>query len=246
ASFFNNTTQGAMDGNIKDTPPIITVPRMEDQPHYITVYNMLGEARRRVDGRKQTARADFTKWFKTANATQVLARVPTDGLYLHAALSEGQGNKVDVVVTGKPATLTLAGDVTWDNGTVAAKALKTKAGMNLQLPDVGDFDSKQAFSFGAWVKAPFPRQFGPGFARMDEGNDYRGWDLWLENGQFGSHIVHRWPMDAIKVVTQTRIKANQWYHVFITYDGSSKADGLKIYLNGELQAQRSVTADGLK
>jgi mono/diheme cytochrome c family protein len=253
ASFFNNTTQGAMDGNIKDTPPTITVPRMEDQPHYITLYNLLGEARRRVDERKQSARADFTKWFKSASAEQVLARIPTDGLHLHAPLSEGKGNKVEVVVAGVgaglragPRTLTLPGDVTWDNGTIAAKALKVKAGVNLRLPDVGDFDNKQAFSFGAWVKFPFPRQIGPVFSRMDEGSDYRGWDLWLENGQFGTHIVHRWPMDAIKVVSQTRAKANQWNHVFITYDGSSKADGVKIYLNGELQALRTVTADGLK
>ncbi len=26
AAFFNNTTQAAMDGNIKDTPPIVAVP----------------------------------------------------------------------------------------------------------------------------------------------------------------------------------------------------------------------------
>src|SRR5262249_3884565 len=154
ASFFNNTTQGAMDGNIKDTPPVITVPRPEDQPHYITLFNMLGEARRRVDGRKQSARADFTKWFKTANTAEVLARVPADGLHLHAPLSEGQGDKVNVVAAGKPASLTVAG-ASWDNGTVAAKALKTKAGMDLRLPEVGDFDSKQAFSYGAWVKVPF-------------------------------------------------------------------------------------------
>ena len=30
AAFFNNTTQGAMDGNVKDTPPIIAVPLEQD------------------------------------------------------------------------------------------------------------------------------------------------------------------------------------------------------------------------
>src|SRR5207245_11488149 len=34
AAFFNNTTQGAMDGNIPNTPPTIIVPRMEDPPHW--------------------------------------------------------------------------------------------------------------------------------------------------------------------------------------------------------------------
>ena len=31
SAFFNNTTQPAMDGNVKDTPPVIVVPRMEDR-----------------------------------------------------------------------------------------------------------------------------------------------------------------------------------------------------------------------
>ena len=32
SAFFNNTTQGAMDGNIPNTPPVIFVPRTEDRP----------------------------------------------------------------------------------------------------------------------------------------------------------------------------------------------------------------------
>ena len=37
AAFFNNTTQAAMDGNIKDTPPVLVVPRTEDRPRWQTV-----------------------------------------------------------------------------------------------------------------------------------------------------------------------------------------------------------------
>src|SRR5271154_5007044 len=32
SAFFNNTSQAAMDGNIKDTPPVITLPTAEDRP----------------------------------------------------------------------------------------------------------------------------------------------------------------------------------------------------------------------
>ncbi len=34
AAFFNNTTQPAMDGNIKDTPPVATVPKPEDRARF--------------------------------------------------------------------------------------------------------------------------------------------------------------------------------------------------------------------
>src|SRR5262249_24095371 len=45
--------------------------------------------------------------------------------------------------------------------------------------------------------------------------------------------------------TQSQLKPNQWHHLFVTYDGSGKAAGLKIYVNGVPQAT-TVQADSLK
>src|SRR5262249_10097760 len=80
SAFFNNTTQGAMDGNIKDTPPIITVPRLEDRPRWEVVAKDLADARQQVEARKKTARADYDKWATAAKAKDVLAQIPNDGL----------------------------------------------------------------------------------------------------------------------------------------------------------------------
>src|SRR5437899_10440266 len=61
AAFFNNTTQGAMDGNIKDTPHVLSVPRREDRAHWQTLTKEVAGARKQVEDRKQAARADFDK-----------------------------------------------------------------------------------------------------------------------------------------------------------------------------------------
>src|SRR5262249_37521352 len=37
-----------------------------------------------------------------------------------------------------------------------------------------------------------------------------------------------------------------WNHVFITYDGSGKVGGVRIYVNGVPQENRLITADNLK
>ena len=34
SAFFNNTTQAAMDGNIKDTPPVVVVPQQQDRARW--------------------------------------------------------------------------------------------------------------------------------------------------------------------------------------------------------------------
>ena len=57
---------------------------------------------------------------------------------------------------------------------------------------------------------------------MDDGKAYRGWDLWIEGDRVGTHIVNKWPDDALKVVDQSRCSRTQWYHVFVTYDGSAR------------------------
>ena len=62
------------------------------------------------------------------------------------------------------------------------------------------------------------------FARMDDQHDYRGWDLWLEGGgKPGTHIINKWPDNALKVIANKAIEPNRWTYVCVTYDGSSQS-----------------------
>jgi hypothetical protein len=67
----------------------------------------------------------------------------------------------------------------------------------------------------------------------------------MQNGRVGAHIINKWPQDALKVVSKRPLKAGQWSHVFVTYDGSGKAVGVKVYVNGAPQ-ETDVEADRLK
>ncbi|MGP0065867.1 MAG: DUF1553 domain-containing protein [Isosphaeraceae bacterium] len=114
-----------------------------------------------------------------------------------------------------------------------------------EAADSGDFEKDHPFSFGAWVKLPKPGMTGSAIARMDNNNGYRGWDLWLEGNRVATHIVHTWPDDALKVVARGQVKPGVWTHLLVTYDGSARAAGVKIYINGEPQPT-DVAADALK
>ena len=83
---------------------------------------------------------------------------------------------------------------------------------------------------------PSAGQVGSILARMDDRQNYRGWDIWLENGRVATHLVHQWPGNAVKVVTREAVTPNVWTHLFVTYDGSSHASGFRIYVNGEPQS----------
>jgi hypothetical protein len=245
AAFFNNTTQGAMDGNIRDTPPIILVPKPEDRARWDALGKELAEARQKEEARKKSARADFDRWLTTAKGDAINATLPSEGLRFHAPLGEGTGQAVNVTADGKPQALKLEAGYGWDAGHVAAKALKSQPGAATEIADVGDLEKDKGFSYGAWVKLTKRVPGGAIFARMDDQHDFRGWDLWVQNERVGTHIIHKWQDDALKVVSKNPLKLNEWSHVFVTYDGSGKAAGTKVYINGVPQ-ETTVEADALK
>jgi hypothetical protein len=60
-AFFNNTTQPAMDGNQKDTPPVVALPPEEHQGEW----NAIQETRSRLRDRLASIEIDAAKWWPT-------------------------------------------------------------------------------------------------------------------------------------------------------------------------------------
>jgi hypothetical protein len=243
AAFFNNTTQGAMDGNIKNTPPVIPVPRPEDRGRLEVLQRELEATRKLAETRKGEARPAFEKWLASVKPEDVGGLPPTEGLVFHAPLIEGNA-KVTVNVGQTPRTVNIKGN--WIADRNAGKALNVTNATQLALADVGDFDHPNGFSYGVWIRPGAANLGGAVFGRMDEGNEFRGWDLWLEGGRIGAHIINKWQTDAVKVVAKKPLKVNAWQHVFITYDGSGRAAGMKIFIDGVEQKDREIQADNLK
>jgi hypothetical protein len=257
SAFFNNTTQAAMDGNVSNTPPVVFVPSRDDRPRWDALAKEMGDIRTRLEARKMAARGNFEHWLTSAKPAQVTRLIPTDGLQLHAPLSEGKDKAVSISVGGqplartpadkefltgqtihltvdsKPRSVTLGSGYAWSKGKIAPQAFTVKAaGDAIQVADAGDFEKDQGFSAGAWIKLARNNQTGAVVARMDNTNNYRGWDLWIENNRLAMHIINKWQDNALKVNTRTPIPRGQWAHVFATYDGSGKAAGVKLYVNG--------------
>jgi hypothetical protein len=235
SAFFNNSTQGALDGNIRDTPPILFVPARADRPRWDKLSREIKELQAKIEARKQAARPDFDQWLAGATADQVAEQVPSQGLGLHAVLSAGAGKDVSLVVGGKPRTVKLESGFDWVEGKIAPKAFAVKPGQTLAVAEAGDFEKHQGFAVGTWVKVPRRGTSGAVAARMDNTKDFRGWDLWFDRDRIGTHIIHKWPDDALRVISKNPLQPGQWYHVLVSYDGTGKAAGVRIYINGVAQ-----------
>lgn len=73
---------------------------------------------------------------------------------------------------------------------------------------------------------------------------YNGFELLLEDGKLRWMAAREWPGCCIAVRTKDVIPLNEWTHVCVTYDGTSRAAGLKIYLNGS-EAPVEIVRDQL-
>jgi len=73
---------------------------------------------------------------------------------------------------------------------------------------------------------------------------YKGYSLRLAHNKLQFIIAHSYPQNAIQVSTLAPVPAKTWTKVTVTYDGSSKAAGAKIYVNGE-PAKTAVDVDNL-
>lgn len=236
SAFFNNTTQNAMDGNIKDTPPVLAVPLENDRERWKTIKDEIETAKKQVEARKQSSRPEFEAWLKGAETGKIAATIPNDGLKFHFPLSEGQGKEAQATLDGKALRLTATADPGWGEGQVAAKAFQRKGGSTYVLPQAGDFERDQGFTAAAWVKLDPSVSGGALIGRMDESNDYRGWDMWVENNRVGTHIIHKWQDDALKVVTRDALTPGKWHHVCVTYDGGSKLESIRVYIDGTVRS----------
>ncbi|MCW0217714.1 MAG: DUF1553 domain-containing protein, partial [Prosthecobacter sp.] len=72
----------------------------------------------------------------------------------------------------------------------------------------------------------------------------RGYELLIEEGKLKWSLIHFWPGDAISIRAKENLPLNEWVQVVVTNDGSSRANGLRLYVNGQL-AEVEVIRDHL-
>jgi hypothetical protein len=82
-------------------------------------------------------------------------------------------------------------------------------------------------------------------SKSDTTQQDRGWEIWYSKGKISIDLINAWPKNAIRVSTATPLMGKgSWYHVFFTYDGSGKAAGVKLYINGDSVAT-TIESDAL-
>ncbi|MDW3647403.1 MAG: DUF1553 domain-containing protein [Bacteroidia bacterium] len=126
------------------------------------------------------------------------------------------------------------------------KGLKLSGENGLSFKDLGVFSRSDPFSLSIWVKAEEELDRAVIVHRtqavLDAGS--RGYELMIDQGKISLALTHMWPHNEIRKLSKKAFPINEWVHLTMTYDGSSQARGLSLFINGE-KTEMDIIKDNL-
>jgi hypothetical protein len=225
-AFFRNTSMRAMDGNNAEHPPNVFVPLPEDRSRWSELEKEIALLEKQAADRRTNARGDFETWL--ANASVAPSREIDSTLSIHLPLADAEG-PIRGTVDGQPRE--------WDAKLPLIDAPLGKAPLvndtSIDLGDIGSFSRSDRVSYGGFIRIE-GRPTGAVVARMTSGDSHRGWDLFLDGGRPGSHVIDSWDKAANKTTVGKPLERGKWQHVMVTFDGSiSGHQAHAIYIDGK-------------
>ena len=237
-AFFNNTAEKAWDDNVAESPPVLRIPADEKKSEMDVAVAKRSEYGTKF-GQIRTVSANRLKeWLGKGNKPSAVAN---DAIDLHLRFDEGKGDIIhNTAPNAKTATYTAeTNPLSWGEFVWFWPSARFATSTDMQLPDQGDFELNQPFSLSFWSMLRISTSNattgnGSLISRMgnDKRNGHRGWDVYVEGDKLAVHMINHWPENAIRVETPG-VPRGQWFHVGVSYDGSGKAEGVKIFLNGK-------------
>ena len=244
AAFFNNTTQAAKDGNALDTPPVVTVPAVEDRPRFAAVERDLRAAKGAIAARKEAARPEFAEWIQKADEGVIARSLPQDPPQTQLAFAEGAGATTRARIGGVDLDLPLDPKANWNTRPDGAAAIVLD-GKTVAAEGAGDFEHDQPFTVSFWIRPPASDGSYVVLGRVDESQDRRGWEVSVNNRKVVLTMAHAWPGEVLRVNAPEKLTADAWTFVAVSYDGSGKPDGVAFHYEGMPRQKAAVETNAL-
>lgn len=228
SAFFNSIDESGMYNETAKVPtPSLLLPTAEQEAALAEAKNGIAAAEAELQRQMVEAEARFDAWLASA--------------------SEGESASMPLLKESFEGEL----------AEVAAESFEPKAGAKAthleRVPGVqgqgvrfdGDFaawfddklraDRGDEFSFDFWLRDTRRNPQPVVVLQKTHGTDvgFNGFDVMLAGGHLEARLYRVWPGNGIGVRALEPIEKDEWQHVTVTYDGSSRAGGLRLYFAGK-------------
>lgn len=240
-AYFNQAADPGRQTRNGNQAPVVDLHDDQKLREAETLREQVDEQKAALEQLEADAEPAYQAWLQEASSSPDPIPAPADAL-LHATLDELEGaSAADTADDDRLGTV--HGTAAWVDGR-AGGGFRSDGANWIDFGDVAAFRRTDAFSYGCWIR-PAGEAHGAPIARMKVADAYRGWDLHCSSGHVEVHIIHVWPNNAIKVRTKQKVlKPDAWQHIFVMYDGSGRASGVTIHVDGTKQ-EWNTEQDGL-
>ena len=229
AAFFNNTTALAMDRDIENPYPFLSLPT-DAQQKKLNELNLQKNEIYKNFLKPNPEDPKFIKWLKQARENRPdkpgradIEVIPSD----EKILFKVRGNEVKETIS---------------KNSVLDNTLVFNGKNYIDTPVSLPVDSSDKFSISCWIKLT-SQSNSTILTNMDSDNYHRGWKLMTKNNRIMFTLSSIHPGSQFSLLTEKALPENEWFHVCVTYDSFPDSIGLNIYVNGEHQIAREIFND---
>ena len=125
------------------------------------------------------------------------------------------------------------------------QAVKLGSGKYVMEGDNSRFERSDPFTVSFWVRTEDMQPDALILYNSNSKNQgMRGWEARLDSNRLVVKLSHAYPYQSVALRTASPIDSAEWHHFVWSYDGSSRAAGMRLYRNGEA-AETEVLRDHL-
>ncbi len=239
SAFFNQMTELGMTGDDGNFGPQLLMTDEEDEEKIAEIKSML--TRHEAQLKKISNQVQVSK--NTVPAPGSVSGIAIYHPFERATKDEEGRSVIDGISDSKSRK-----QVVFEVGKFGNAVRLTGEYDEISLGGIGTYEAYEAFSGGAWINTSKRKKDHLQTILGNTGqknNFWRGWDFELKStNQVALRLIHSLPDNYIEVTTLDSVRLNEWTHIMFTYDGSMKAKGVKLYINGQ-EAETEVVFDDL-
>ncbi len=228
-AFFNNNKELGMTADDGDFGPLMFISSEEEDKNIANINS-------KIDSLEQSIRPKKKEFANNIDFKKSDLFKPTKSVLHHSF--EKTAKKEKIIYLDGNRSSKLGKDVELVNGMFGLAPKFDYQYDRIDLTGLEAFEIYDAFSISIWVNPDKRATEGKTMTIIGNSSGkpevYKGWDLHLDaDGYVSSLLISAIPNNYIQVKTKDTIPIGEWTHLLLTYDGSAKASGLHIYINGE-------------
>ncbi|MDQ6665846.1 MAG: DUF1553 domain-containing protein, partial [Acidobacteriota bacterium] len=238
-AFFNTVPEKGLDGRKGNAEPLLQLPSPVQQ-------HQMEEVTREIEVREKAMPETEVAALQADWERAQLDKIPEatrEGLLAHYELDGNVSDSSGHYKHGR----TLAGDPTYIAGEVG-KAADFDGETQVDFGQTTAFDGP--FTLAMWVRSNGIKEMSI-IQKIGDAKDRRGFEMLLaesypigdlrRGAKIVARLANRYPDNAIEIQTKEALPISSketgvpkpWYQVTISYDGSGKAAGLKMFIDGK-------------